>query len=56
VLRNIEDDNLREFYLLLMIYMFEDMDFSELISYLERKAQYTLVKKYKYYSMYYINI
>ena len=36
--------------MLLMIYMNEDTDFSQVGNYLERQLQFTILQKYKYYS------
>jgi len=52
VIRHIDNANLREFYYLIMLYMFEDVDYTLITSYLERETKFTLLNKYKYYSMY----
>ncbi len=54
IIRCIDDDLLREFYMFLLIYLNEGNDFSIIYEFLERKAQFHLIQKYKFYCNYLI--
>ena len=47
VIRLIEDENLKEFYMFLLIYLHEGQDFNVIYDFLERKTQFSLQEKYK---------
>lgn len=47
MIRCIDNDFLREFYLFLLIYLNEGNDFTTIYDFLERKVQYSLVTKFK---------
>jgi len=54
IIRCIDDELLREFYMFLLIYLHEGNDFSIIYEFLERKAQFHLIQKYKFYCNYLI--